>query len=136
MTYTRNGYHAGHPWYYVLGGVVLSPSAIRREVEGSDCGGYLAQHILELADKPEPQRSRALNDIRAKIVADLRAGLSRYRECVRELREFRSHPAHGAPKCEDVHVAISLKYNHIVNDLANLRTLDGLPKQGDLFDML
>lgn len=136
MTYTHSGYHAGHPWYYVLGGAVLSPSTIRNEVESSDYGGYLAHHILELAGKTEPQRSNALNDMRAKIVADLRADLSGYRECVGKLRTFRTHMTESERKCEDVHTAISLKHNHIVNDLANLKTLDGLPTQGDLFNLL
>jgi hypothetical protein len=134
MAYTHSGYHAGHPWYYVLGGAVLSPSTIRNEVESSDYGGYLAHHIFELAEKSEPRRSSALNELRAQIVADLRADLSRYRKCVRKLREYRAHRTETEQKCEDIRVAICLKHNHIVNDLANLKTLDGLPKQGDLFD--
>lgn len=137
MTRTHNGYSAGHPWYYLLGGLVLSPNAIRASVENGEYDGCLARHICELSGKPEPQRSKALRDMRAQIVADLRADLSRYRECVRQLRTWRAANAEtGAPKCEDIHTTISLKHNHIVNDLANLRTLDSLPKQGDLFDLL
>ena len=75
--------------------------------------------------------------MRAQIVSDLHTDISRYRECARELRAWRAANAEtGAPKCEDIHTAISLKHNHIVNDLANLRTLDSLPKQGNLFDLL
>ncbi|MGH1330676.1 MAG: hypothetical protein ACRBBK_07325 [Paracoccaceae bacterium] len=134
---TCHGYNAGHPWYYVLGGAVVPVTAIRTEVLRGEYEGYLAGDIHVLRGKPEPQRTQAIDKMRAQIVSDLRNDLSRYRECARELRQYRVSVAKDAqPICDDIHVSLSLKHNHIYNGLANLRTLDALPKQGDLFDFL
>lgn len=137
MTNSQHGYSPGHPSYYVLGGAVVLPNAIRAEVQNSDYEGYRSSDIHQLADKPEPQRSQAINKMRKKIIEDLRRDLSRYRECARELQRYRASKADDAqPICADIHTALSLKHSHIYNELANLKTLDSLPKQGDLFDLL
>ena len=137
MTISQHSYSPGHPWYYVLGGAVVLPNAIRAEVQNSDYEGYRAGDIHQLADKPEPQRSQAIKTMRVQIIEDLRRDLSRYRECARELRCYRASKAdEPQPICADIHTALSLKHSHIYNELSNLKTLDSLPKQGDLFDLL
>ena len=132
---SHHDYHAGHPWYYLLGGAIPSPKDIRAAVQGSDCCGYLAEEIEAIARKPEPQKTQAEAAMRERVLAELRADISRYRECARNLhRHRRIIGITGAkPKCEGVHVAISLKHNHIYNGFAHLKALDVLPKQLDLF---
>jgi len=83
------GYHAGHPWYYRLGGAIPSPKQIKAEVESKNYRGYLARRIDAAAAKSEPQRSESLRALREKVLEDLRKDLSRYRECAQELRRFR-----------------------------------------------
>ncbi|MGH1464120.1 MAG: hypothetical protein ACRBBQ_02050 [Cognatishimia sp.] len=134
---THRGYGAGHPWYYLLGGDIPTPKDIRAHVLVGNYAGYLEQLISEADGKPEPKRSKVLADLRGKIVAELDADLSRYRSCARDLRSWREMIGWADPlQCDDAHTAISLKFNHIVNGFANLRTLDNLPSQGDLFGLL
>ena len=39
------GYNFGHPWYYVLGGEILSPKQIRADVSAGNYQGYMAEEI-------------------------------------------------------------------------------------------
>lgn len=133
---THEGYSAGHPWYYVLGGAISTIKAIRACVLASDYRGYLADRIHEAGNKQEPERTQALNALRAEIIATMRGDISRYRECARELRRHRQECTDKTPSvCADIHTAISLKFNHIYNGFANLRTLDEIPTQLDLFSL-
>lgn len=133
---THHGYSAGHPWFYLLGGAIPPIKAILAHVEAGEYRGYLADEIDRLSGKAEPKRSAEISAFRKQIVARLRADISRYRQCARELRTYRSADGpNGDCICADVHTAISLKFNHIVNGFANLRTLDRLPRQGELFEM-
>lgn len=132
---SHNGYSAGHPWYYFLGGAVPKLKDIKKAVYASGYEGYLAKDIEAIAGKPEPQRTRAINAMRCKLVADLSRDVSIYRHCVRELRNYRrEHPASNDASCAEIHTSMSLKHNHIYNGFANLKTLDSLPEQQlDLF---
>lgn len=129
-------YSPGHPWYYVLGGKPPYPREIMQEVMRRAYGGYLASDIGRIDRQPEPQRSNDLRAFRRKALADYRANLSRYRALAVALRRYRtSNPCGEAPACADVHVSVSLKHNHLFNDLAHLVALTRLlDKQRDLFD--
>jgi hypothetical protein len=134
---THQGYTAGHPWYYLLGGYIPPIKAIRTRAISGDYAGCFARLIHEADAKPEPKRTEALRYMRNRTLGDLWGDISRYRECARELRKWRDKHAESENlKCSGVHTAISLKFNHILNDFANLHRLDNLPKQGDLFDQL
>jgi hypothetical protein len=127
-------YRSGLPWYYVLGGSVPPLKAIRSEVIESGYKGYLADEITEIGRKPEPQKSKAANVMRQRVLGGQRKDISRYRACARNLHAFRlKHPV--SEKCEGVHVAMSLKRNHIYNGLAHLAALDDLPVQLELFEV-
>ncbi|WP_395173525.1 hypothetical protein [Roseibium alexandrii] len=133
---THMGYPVGHCWYYLLGGKVLSPKQIRQKTLDSGYQGYAAEDIALADRKAEPQRSSALRQLRAKFEADLQQDISRYRQCVLALHRYRKvSPITGRPTCaEDVHVNLSLKYAHLVNNFAHLATIDNLlNRQGDLF---
>ncbi|PRY94780.1 hypothetical protein BCF33_0378 [Hasllibacter halocynthiae] len=132
------GYRPGHPWYYLLGGEVLSPKVIRFEARLAGYKGYRQEEILIAAGKPEPQRSQLLSKIRGEVQHSLSANISRYREVARELHAYRrSHAGEPVPNCsEAVHTSMSLKYAHIYNDFAHLDLLDSLPQQTSLFDLL
>jgi len=133
---THHGYNAGHPWFYVLGGKIPSIKAIRAAVQESAYQGYLAGEIFEKNGLAEPRRSKMLQSLRGKVMAELSGDIERYRQAACELRRFRAtNTCNPKPVCADVHTAISLKFSHIYNGLANLRTLDSLPKQGELFDL-
>ncbi|MBB4022540.1 MULTISPECIES: hypothetical protein [Actibacterium] len=132
------GYAPGHPWYYLLGGDILPPKAIRIEARLAEYKGYRQEEILNAAAKPEPQRSKFLHKIRAEVQQSLKDNISRYREVARELHTYRrSHSREPTPNCsESVHMSMSLKYAHIYNDFAHLDLLDSLPQQASLFDLL
>ena len=134
----HRGYSSGHSWYYHLGGKPLSPKQIRAEVLASDYRGY-AREDIEAADRlAEPKRSQKLRAFQARFRYDLRRDLSRYRQCERALRLYRAaHDGRALERvCDGVHVAISLKHNHLVNDFAHLIWLeDLLALQRDLFNL-
>ena len=122
---TCGGYHAGHPWYYLLGGVVPTPKQIRNEVVGSGYRGYMAEDIDIAAKRAEPKRSEALrNKIRAKVLDGLRSDISRYRQVAFKLHE---HPRISATcgkeviSCDNIHTAMSLKHAHIYNGFISIR---------------
>lgn len=133
-----NHYAPSHPWYYLLGGDILKPSAILAEVKTSGYRGYLSSQIEKSANKSEPQRSIELRKLDNESRSALFSDISRYRECVRELRLIREQHNENRTECLDIHVSISLKHNHIYNDFAHLIRLDELlSEQPDLFtDMI
>lgn len=134
--HTHCGYNAGHPWYYLLGGKVLTPKEIRDYVLANSYRGYRADDIRAIANRCEPQRSEAIRKIRMETLRELKADISRYRQCVFQLHEYR-RATDGLPVpnvCVDVHTAVGLKQSHIINGFAHLALLDELPaQQGDLF---
>ena len=133
---THQGYSASHPWYYLSGGAIPSIRAIRTCAISRKFAGCSARLIGEADAKAEPKRTEALRYLRNRVLEDLRCDISRYRECVRELRKWREkNGAPDKPECSGVHTAVSLKFNHILNDFANLHRLDSLPMQGDLFEL-
>lgn len=133
--FTWQGYRPSHPWYYVLGGITLMPSDIIACVKASGYKGYLEEDREKADRKPEPQRSESLRTIKEKALADLWRDLSRYRELVCMLRKYRKGRDYDTPQvCADLHVNISLKYNHLYNDFAHLLALNNLlERQPDLF---
>jgi len=132
----HRGYHAGHPWYYLLGGDVLTPKQIQAEAIASDYCGYKADDLRKIDNQLEPKRSDSLRKWQAKFKADLKSDLSIYREVARELRHEREiNPLKEIPvSCSGVHTAMSLKHAHLYNDFAHLHFLDELlGRQLDLF---
>lgn len=134
----ENPYRPGHPWYYLLGGPALMPSAIREAASRSTYHGYRAADIDKADAMGEPKRTTALRAIRKAVLDELRRDLGRYREVARELRCYRQETAGSSlPEISaDVHTAISLKHNHLYNDFAHLLRIDALlSRQRDLFDL-
>ncbi len=137
-SYEHEGYDPGHPWYYFLGG---RPKRLREILEATRaCGyqGYARQDIAAADAMAEPKRSETLRAMRAKFEAGLRRDISRYRECVRELRrtDWQLPQSGAATASLDIHTALSLKHNHIANNFGHLIYLDELlTQQRDLFDL-
>lgn len=134
--FTWNGYISGHPWYYVLGGTILTPKQIMSKVQMKEYKGYMWDAMQAADNKPEPQRSEALREIWEKVLKDYRSDLSTYRKYVHKLRRYRRENFQTIDRlvCEDIHVSISLKHNHLYNDFAHLiRLHDLLSYQPDLF---
>lgn len=128
-------YSPGHPWHYVLGATPPFPKKILERVRERGYRGYKKHEIQNAAVKAEPARSAALRAIRDEARLSLFANLSRYREVARGLRQYRENPNKQPCFCADVHQSVSLKHNHIYNDLAHLIWLDELlSEQRDLFD--
>jgi hypothetical protein len=116
IEFTHGGYGSGHPWYYKLGGKVLSPKQIKQSVRHSGYLGYMCADIEAADDKSEPQRSNALRAIKTKVLDDLVADLSGYRARARELAALRKvSDQPSEPSCADLHMSISLKHNHLFN---------------------
>lgn len=134
----HQGRHSGHPWYYLLGGIVPTPKQIQAEAIASNYYGYMADDIRQIDKISEPKRSEKLRKLQTKFKADLAKDLSIYREVVRRLHhERRTNPLMEIPICcDDVHTAMSLKNAHLYNDFAHLHFLDELlGKQMDLFTL-
>ncbi len=129
------GYSAGHPWYYVRGGTVPTLKQIRGYASKFEKRGYMADEVETAHRLPEPRRGATLAKIRAQVLQSMRGDISGYRKAARQLAAYRGK--HGfnedPPRCEDVHVAISLKFCHTLNDFIHLRQLDALPSQLSLF---
>lgn len=132
----ENTYNTGHPWYYVLGGRVLTLHEIRDDAIADGQAGYLQWDIEKADGLTEPKRSSALRKLREKARVNLARDISRYREVVRELCAHRKSTAGQEPAFADIHMAIGLKHSHLSNEFANLHVLDELlSQQRDLFDL-
>ncbi|NKX63283.1 hypothetical protein HEP89_04165 [Labrenzia sp. 5N] len=129
------GYSAGHPWYYLLGGTVPTLKQIRAYAQKFEKRGYRVEEIDTAHRLPEPKRTAALSKIRADIMEGLRGDISGFRRAARNLTEYRKkHQPEASPRiCDGVHVAISLKFSHLLNDFIHLQKLDSIPSQLDLF---
>ncbi|AUQ50909.1 hypothetical protein PhaeoP83_02659 [Phaeobacter inhibens] len=135
-TLTYQDYPTGHPWYYFLGGKVLTPKQILEATRQSGYQGYRRDGIAKAADLCESQRSAKLRAIRDEALQGVKDDLTRYRQLALTLyRHGRKPPAlDRVTACDDIHTNISLKHNHLVNGFAHLLTIDLLlSQQGDLF---
>jgi len=132
---TYGGYSAGHPWYYLLGGKRPTLKQIGAYAERFEKRGYRAEEIDAAHRLPEPKHTAALSKIRAEIMDGLRRDISGYRRAVRDLSAYRkNHQPEANPRiCDDVHVAMSLKFSHLLNDFIHLQKLNSIPSQLDLF---
>ncbi len=125
------GYSAGHPWYYLLGGKRPTLKQISAYAERFEKRGYRVEEIDAAHRLPEPKRTAALSKIRAEIMDGLRRDMSGYRRAVRNLSAYRkANQPEASPKiCDDVHVAVSLKFSHLLNDFIHLQKLGSIPSQ-------
>ncbi|MEO9804791.1 MAG: hypothetical protein ABJF04_16160 [Reichenbachiella sp.] len=128
MTKRNISYSSGHPWYYVLGGRVLSIKEIWLDVRSSGCKGYREEEIAKSLGNDAKLRS-----IKENVLTTLNKDINRYRQYAFELHQYRKQASKNEPICDDVHVSISLKRNHIYNDLAHLDYIDKLTPQLSLF---
>lgn len=134
--YKHRGYCPGHPWFYFLGGRPRRPREILEVTRQSGYEGYAREDIKSADAMAEPKRSEKLRALRQKFRADLIRDISRYRECVRELRETVWDIPDGSEVASsgEIHTALSLKHNHMANNYAHLILLDELlAQQADLF---
>lgn len=134
----HHGYHAGHPWYYLLGGNIPTPKQIQAEAIISNYRGHAADTLRKIDERSEPKRSVNLRKWRHEFIEDLKSDLSHYRKVVRELNDYReTQDLDIVPSsCDDIHTAISLKYTHLYNDFAHLHFIDELLMgQLDLFEL-
>lgn len=136
MTVTYNDYSICHPWYFLLGGPVPFPSAIRAQVIETGLTGYRRDELAQIDCKAEPQRSAAHRKASEEVKAELHKDISRYRQCVVELCRYReAEVGSEEPRCAaSVHSNLSLKVSHMINGFAHLHQLDGMEQQIDLFD--
>lgn len=137
MTHSQNGYSSGHPWYYLLGGNILKPKQILKAAIEKDYNGYRADEILRADQQVEPERSEKLRQMKAEILDRLWVDISSYRQYAFQLRKLRRQNNQLTDQlvCKDIHTNISLKHNHIYNDMAHLHLVNNaLSKQKDLFD--
>lgn len=128
MTITVHGYRPTHPWYYLLGGPILKPRAIKALVLTSGYQGYRADDIRQADRLPEPQRMRKLGQVTDEVKAELRGDLARYRQLAHQLRARRAEqgipvqPSH----CDGLDVALGLKFAHVYNGYAHVVALERL----------
>ena len=125
-----HAYSPGHPWWYHLGGPVLGPRAIRDRVAAGSYRGYRAEAIDRIAAGKGADRK--LRTVRTEIAGELRRDLAGYRSAAAALRLRRNRAGpepddpddRGARVSSDIDQAVALKFNHVWNGFANLRTVD------------
>lgn len=126
MAVTFHGYWPTHPWYYLLGGLILMPRAIKALAISSDYRGYRADEIGKADRLAEPKRSRKLDAIERDVLAQLRADLARYRALAHRLR--RRQITEGLPDnpviCDDLDVSLGLAFAHVYNGYAHVVALE------------
>ena len=136
----HQGYNAGHPWYYRLGGDIPKPKQILQLVQLGDYRGYAEEDIKAADTMAEPKRSEKLKYFKKQFEKDLKQDLAIYRQKVVELNRLRKDNSHDPLQdsfncCDDVYTAMSLKFSHLINDFAHLVYLEELLSwQIDLFD--
>ncbi|MDW3210294.1 MAG: hypothetical protein R8N23_10530 [Reichenbachiella sp.] len=134
VKFGKMSYCSGHPWYYVLGGTPMSVKEIWTLMQEPDRYGYLKDDIEKSAGN-----NQKLRKLQADIRLSLNKDISRYRRVVFEFNQFRKSNSIDLenPKCEDIHVSMSLKVSHLLNGFANQRHVnDLLAHQPELFDIL
>lgn len=133
----RNSYDSGHPWYYRLGGKILTPKEILASVKENGYRGYRADDLAKIEARPEPQRSQALRSLRLTVLTELKHDLHGYRRVVRALNLHRKENADSPQQEPDdiwLFTNVGLKHNHLYNDFAHLAVIDEmLMQQPDLF---
>lgn len=132
----EHGYGPTHPWYYVLGGTPLSPKQILLNVAASGYQGYRSDEISTIANRPSKVRYVKAEELQHVVLQEFRKNVHRYRRVVHELYQYRRTEHADTEACKDVHVAVSLKHNHLYNDLAHVIRLEQIlaQKQPSLFD--
>ncbi|PTW61688.1 hypothetical protein C8N35_102403 [Breoghania corrubedonensis] len=128
MDATFHGYHASRPWYYLLGDPILKPRAIKALATASGYRGYRADEIVAVDRLLEPKRTRKREAIERQVLLKLRTDLARYRELAHYLRIRKGFEGvSGNPsQCEDMDVALSLKFAHVYNGYAHVAVLEQL----------
>lgn len=131
-----SGYSICHPWYYYLGGKVLSPKELLNTVKTSGYKGYRKADILHADAKEEPKRSEALRLIKKEVLANYKRDVSGYRKYALQIHRRKNDPNYIPfnSSCDNMDTNMSLKTSHLINCFAHLIWLDELLSvQGDLF---
>jgi len=83
--------------------------------------GYIENDILHADNKLELQRSENLRSIKTAVLERFWADVSYYRELATQLLKYHktNAPEYWGTICDNVHTNISLKHNHIYNDIYN-----------------
>ncbi len=135
--YTHHGSSAGHPWYYFLGGRVLTPKEIWQSTKDSGYQGYARDDIEKADQMSEPKRSETVRAFQRRFDDELRCDMAIYRQCALKLHRQRDtlYQSTKESGCRSVDTDMSLKTSHLINGFAHLIWLDELlAKQKDLFD--
>lgn len=127
-TYTHQGHDCGEPWYYALGGPVLTIKQIKAKVKASNHRGYLENELPLIDAQPEPRRLELFLHYREEFRAELAENLSSYRRAVRKLNEYRASSQQKAPPtyCHEVHEEMSVTYALLTIDFGHLALIDEL----------
>lgn len=128
-------YKPSHPWYYRLGGSVLSPRQILNHVNSDNYKGY-NQDIIRANNLAEPQRSEKLREIHGNAMITQKLDIARYRKVAFKLKMARKQglPVWNESINDNPCVNLSLVYSHLYNNFARLNLLDRkLKEQQDLF---
>ncbi len=132
-----NNYKSCHPWYYHLGGKILTPKNILKNAKLSNYQGYLENDIKKFNLLDEPKRTKKLDELFRNELFDLKRSLSLYRKYALEISLRRKNNLIGEndPICDDVYMSLSLKHNHIFNNFSHLILIESFQKQMDLFNL-
>jgi hypothetical protein len=131
-------YDSGHPWYYKLGGRILTPEEIIDQARNDLAKRHFVQQYAKFDRMDEPRRSIEIAETIKSIEYVMQAYIARYLECVAEIKTLRT--VFGPWPFDQVketynepNTAISLRHNHISYAAAQIKALRSFQTQGDLF---
>lgn len=133
------GYNSGHPWYYRLGGEILTVEQIKTKAsDGRTIPHFVQMYYAKLDMMEEPKRSASIQQEIDALERGLRKDVARYLECVTEINRLRTvcgpEPYDWIKQTyNEPTTSISLKHNHISYCAAKITALKSLKRQGDLF---
>lgn len=124
------GYNSSHPWYYKLGGRILSPAEIAAEVE-HELGTTGDFTMVEKLDQMnEPRRSNKIRKAIEQLQQSQQQNVERYHEVTEQLTYERERPGpyewDKRRMWSDPTTAVSLKHNHIAYAHATICRLNDL----------
>lgn len=120
-----HSYKPSHPWYYKLGGKPPTLKSIRDNAINQKYQGYLSDAIAKAHRQSEPKRSAHLQQYITSITADLWRDVACYRQLRRHYALLYLHGKRNQNTdiCDDIHISLSLKYNHLSNHFIHLHQL-------------
>lgn len=121
------GYDSGHPWYYKLGGRILTPDEVKALARATDSKRGDNARVAKLAQMSEPRRSKEVRAAIAQLEKAVQGHIYRYLQVSRRVQYERERPGpytwDERRMWNEPDTATSLTHNHITYDQGTIEML-------------